>query len=123
MKKGLTRFADMTSEEFTTNAATYSTPLLSVSSKAELRAELPVDVRRGERAAASAKERYLASHAADGDGTSLSLKLATDAAAAAGERLPSERGGTRRGRRPRGGWDIRKRLPGVGVFEDDGRDE
>ena len=92
MKKGLTRFADMTSEEFTTNAATYSTPLLSVSSKAELRAELPVDVRRGERAAASAKERYLASHAADGDGTSLSLKLATDAAAAAGERLPSERG-------------------------------
>ena len=54
MKKGLTRFADMTSEEFTTNAATYKTPLLSVRSKAATRAELPVDVRRGERAAASA---------------------------------------------------------------------
>ena len=66
MKKGLTRFADMTSEEFTTNAATYKTPLLSVSSKAALRAELPLDVRRGERAAASAKERYLASHARTG---------------------------------------------------------
>lgn len=90
MKKGLTRFADMTSEEFTTNAATYKTPLLStVSSKAATRAELPLDVRRGERAASSAKERYLASHAADGN--ALSLKLATDAAAAAGERLPSER--------------------------------
>ena len=88
MKKGLTRFADMTSEEFTTNAATYKTPLLSVRSKAATRAELPVDVRRGERPAASAKERYLASHVGD---DAMSLKLATDAAAAAGERLPSER--------------------------------
>jgi len=87
MKKGLTRFADMTSEEFTVNAATYKTPLLTVEGKKERKLELDADVKRGERRAESQKERYLMRHAND---PLMSLKLATDAAAAAGERLPSQ---------------------------------
>ena len=77
MKKGLTRFADMTSEEFTVNAATYKTPLLTVEGKKERKLELDADVKRGERRAESQKERYLMRHAND---PLMSLKLATDAA-------------------------------------------
>ena len=49
MKKGLTRFADMTSEEFTVNAATYKTPLLTVEGKKERKLELDAELKRGER--------------------------------------------------------------------------
>ena len=59
MKKGLTRFADMTSEEFTVNAATYKTPLLTVEGKKERKLELDADVKRGERTAAVAEGTVL----------------------------------------------------------------
>ena len=87
MKKGLTLFADMTSEEFTVNAATYKTPLLTVEGKKERKLELDAELKRGERPAQSQKERYLMRHA---NYPLMSLKLATDAAAAAGERIPSQ---------------------------------
>ena len=75
MKKGLTRFADMTSEEFTVNAATYKTPLLTVEGKKERMLELDAELKRGERSPQSQKERYLMRHAGD---PLMSLKLATD---------------------------------------------
>ena len=106
MKKGLTRFADMTSEEFTVNAATYKTPLLTVEGKKERKLELDAELKRGERPAQSQKERYLMRHAND---PLMSLKLATDAAAAAGERIPQP--GAQEEGSDGVGWDIRQDAP------------
>jgi hypothetical protein len=40
MKKGLTRFADLTVEEFTTHHATYSAPILKTEKEAGLVTQL-----------------------------------------------------------------------------------
>ena len=103
MKKGLTRFADMTSEEFTTNAATYSTPLLSVSSRrSSRRAPGRRATRRTSRGVG--EERYLASHAADGD--ELPVAEARDGRGGGGRAFTVREGGHTPGP-PSAGWDIR----------------
>ena len=117
MKKGLTRFADMTSEEFTVNAATYKTPLLTVEGKKERMLELDAELKRGERSPQSQKERYLMRHAND---PLMSLKLATDAAAAAGERLPSQEHKGKKGATESDGI-FGKMLPALGSVSTESR--
>ena len=151
MKKGLTRFADLSVEEFSTHHATYSAPMLkneakdvrkglinpdmskferekqrdgggllkkvfggiaegalgaapkeeatAAVSEEEGNLELVNGNRGGNAAAAEKPERQQTEPSSTISSTSstLSLKAATDAAAAAGERLPSEGGGVNSG--------------------------
>lgn len=117
MRKGLTRFADLTVEEFTNNHATYSSPMVreDPSQKRARRglaptvADLAAASERGrERArddhhhdhdeAIESRERESSSSEASDDASesesslpgAVSLKEATDAAAARGESLPSD---------------------------------
>ena len=100
MKKGLTRFADLTTEEFTAAHATYAggvpVPAVSQSSRssssfsASAKEASPLSSSRVPRRAGdggAARES-----AGDDGGTDrvISLKLATDEAAARGDALPSE---------------------------------
>ena len=97
MKKGLTRFADLTVEEFTAAHATYAGGV-RVPATRESRAGFSVSPRRessvagaprraGDRAVAGSAAREATRETTD---SFVSLRLATDEAAARGEALPSE---------------------------------
>ena len=93
MKKGLTRFADLTVEEFTAAHATYAGGV-QVPAAGESRAGWSVSSREESSAARvprRAGDGSAASEATRGTtDRTVSLKLATDEAAARGEALPSE---------------------------------
>jgi hypothetical protein len=110
MRKGLTRFADLSVEEFSSHHATYTPPLLTTETKGTVGRRVTTDVAtsaRGEGGESSPRIEMADIGAASAAGAEVlggadensghrggevSLKAATDAAAAAGKRLPSEGG-------------------------------
>ena len=120
MKKGLTRFADLSVEEFSSHHATYSAPLLKNEPKGVVKGLINPDMTKLEREGAGSgilnkvlgggggggggaisSSSFDAAGAGDaasvnvngGESGGVSLKAVTDAAAAAGEGLPSEGAG------------------------------
>jgi len=102
MKKGLTRFADLTTEEFTAAHATYAggTPVPAVSIESSHSSSFSASAKEASNKLLSSRTPRRAGDggaaresAGDASGTAssvISLKLATDEAAARGDALPSE---------------------------------
>lgn len=90
MRKGLTRFADLTVEEFSRHHATYSAPLVKEESDGVSKGLAVRQLSNGDGEKGAASDVEAPAGERKGENGAVSLKEATDAAAAAGERLPSE---------------------------------